>query len=116
MFIQLVIILAITLFLGELSFRLYNHYRPTFIFYTDSYNRFRGKPFADDWNFKLNSYRTLSNRLNSLKIQNIDLYDYFVGIRGEQLYRPRDTHWNIAGNQLAANIIQEYIRGYVRRA
>jgi len=54
--IQTVIILVISLSLGEVSFRIYNHYRPTFLFYSDSYNRFRGKPFADDWNFKLNSY------------------------------------------------------------
>ncbi len=53
--INTAIISVISLFLAEVSFRIYNHYSPSFIFYSNSYNRFRGKPFADDWNFKLNS-------------------------------------------------------------
>ena len=39
----------------ELSLRAYHAFEPLFIFHDDSYNRFRGKPHADDWNFKLNS-------------------------------------------------------------
>lgn len=50
-----IVILAITLVLGEVSMRIYHHFHPLFIFYDDSYNRFRGKPFARDWDFKLNS-------------------------------------------------------------
>lgn len=50
--------------------------------------------------------RALSNELDKLGIDNIDLYEYFAD-SPQQLYRPRDTHWNIAGNQLAAKIIQE---------
>ncbi|WP_136807006.1 alginate O-acetyltransferase AlgX-related protein [Desulfosediminicola flagellatus] len=50
----------------------------------------------------------LSNELDKLNINNIDLYDYFSN-SPQQLYRPRDTHWNIAGNQLAAIAIERYI-------
>ena len=39
----------------ELALRIYNHFNPLYIFYDDSYNRFRGKPFAQNWDFKLNS-------------------------------------------------------------
>ncbi len=56
--------------------------------------------------------KMLTKELNKLSIDNIDLYEYFAS-SSQQLYKPRDTHWNIAGNQLAANIIQEYIRLFV---
>jgi len=41
--------------MGEIALRVYDHYVPSFIFYSGSYDRFRGKPFANDWDFKLNS-------------------------------------------------------------
>ncbi len=63
------------------------------------------------WNITVPN-RILSEELNKLSIDNIDLYESFAS-SSQQLYKPRDTHWNIAGNQLAANIIQEYIRLYV---
>ncbi len=63
------------------------------------------------WDITL-ANRILSKELSKLSIDNIDLYEYFAS-SSQQLYRPRDTHWNIAGNQLAANIIQEFIRMYV---
>ncbi|MGB8990683.1 MAG: hypothetical protein WCD80_01365 [Desulfobaccales bacterium] len=53
--IQLTIILLISFSLGEISLRIYHHFNPAFIFYSNSYNRYRGKPYADDWDFKLNS-------------------------------------------------------------
>ncbi len=53
--LQTTVIALITLSLGEIALRIYNHYNPSFVFYSGSYNRFRGKPFANDWNFKLNS-------------------------------------------------------------
>ncbi len=53
---QTAIILLVTILLGEISLRVFNHYRPTYIFFTDSYNRFRGKPYSDNGNFKLNSH------------------------------------------------------------
>jgi hypothetical protein len=52
---DVLIIVLITVILGELSLRMYNAVDPLPIFYTDSYNRFRGKPFAPDWSFHLNS-------------------------------------------------------------
>ena len=57
--------------------------------------------------------RALANKLNALGIDNIDLYKYFADRTNQQLFRPRDTHWNIAGNKLAANIIQKNIRNYI---
>lgn len=57
--------------------------------------------------------RILSNELNKLSIDNIDLYEYFAEASSQQLYRPRDTHWNIAGNKLAANVIEKYIHKYL---
>jgi len=53
--VQIIVIALITFFMGEIALRIYNHYSPSFVFYDASYNRFRGKPFADHWNFKLNS-------------------------------------------------------------
>jgi hypothetical protein len=41
--------------LGELSLRIYNYFDPLPIFYSDSYNRWRGKPFAPNGSFHLNS-------------------------------------------------------------
>ena len=52
---DVLIIALITVALGEVSLRIYNSVDPLPIFYSDSYNRFRGKPFAPDWNFHLNS-------------------------------------------------------------
>ena len=50
-----IIILLITFSLLELALRVYNYFNPLMIFYDNSYNRFRGKPFANDFGFKLNS-------------------------------------------------------------
>ena len=52
---DVLIIVLITVALGELSLRIYNSIDPLPIFYSESYNRFRGKPFSRDWNFHLNS-------------------------------------------------------------
>lgn len=49
------IISVIALVFTEIAFRVYNKINPSFVFYDSSYNRFRGKPFADDYQFKLNS-------------------------------------------------------------
>jgi hypothetical protein len=45
----------ITVALGEFSLRIYNSIDPLPIFHSDSYNRYRGKPFAPDWSSHLNS-------------------------------------------------------------
>jgi hypothetical protein len=53
---DVLIIVLITVALGEISLRIYNSIDPLPIFYSDSYNRYRGKPFSPDWNnFHLNS-------------------------------------------------------------
>ena len=46
---QTFIILLITFVLAEVAFRVYNYVHPSFIFYDSSYNRFRGKPHAPDF-------------------------------------------------------------------
>lgn len=52
---SVLLIVIITILLGEITLRIYNYFNPLFVFYDDSYNRFRGKPFANDWGFRLNS-------------------------------------------------------------
>ena len=61
-----------------------------------------------EWNITLPN-TMLSDRLQKLGVKYIDLYSSFSTKSAERLYRVRDTHWNIAGNQLAANIIKEHI-------
>jgi len=48
-------ILLITLALAEVMLRVYHYFKPLYCFYDQSYNRFRGKPLAEDWDFHLNS-------------------------------------------------------------
>ena len=52
---DLAIVAAVTILLAEIVLRVYAQFSPLFFLYDDSYNRFRGRPFADDWDFKLNS-------------------------------------------------------------
>lgn len=52
---QSVVILLITVGLAEVTFRIYARINPTFIFYGNSYNRFRAKPHSYDYGFKINS-------------------------------------------------------------
>jgi hypothetical protein len=61
-----------------------------------------------EWNITLPN-TMLSDRLQKLGVKYIDLYSSFSTKSAKRLYRVRDTHWNIAGNQLAANIIKENI-------
>jgi SGNH hydrolase-like domain, acetyltransferase AlgX len=53
--LDIVIVALITLFLAEIALRLCHKIYPSYIFYENSYNRFRGKPFAYDYDFRLNS-------------------------------------------------------------
>jgi SGNH hydrolase-like domain, acetyltransferase AlgX len=195
---EVLIVVLITVALGELSLRIYNSVDPLPIFYSDSYNRFRGKPFAPDWSFHLNSRgfkdaefsptkdagtirilgigdnrafearvatalsyisemkrlcddrnigltivlipdevqvsrplqtqviaesglspgsfdfalpnRLLRARLEELKVDYIDLLTEFSARSlNERLYRPNDSHWNIAGNALAARLIWQHV-------
>ena len=52
---QACVISVTTLVLTEVAFRVHHYFRPSFIFYDPSYNRFRGKPHAPDYDFFLNS-------------------------------------------------------------
>lgn len=52
---SLLAVLAISFTLGELALRLYHRLSPSFIFYDDSYNRFRGIPGSDVHGFRINS-------------------------------------------------------------
>ena len=53
--LQATVIFVITFGLAEIAFRVYHHFQPSFVFYDGSYNRFRGKPFAPNYDFHLNS-------------------------------------------------------------
>ncbi len=50
-----VVIALISFALAEVTARVYHAYRPVFIFYDPSPSRFRGQPFAEDYDFRLNS-------------------------------------------------------------
>jgi len=52
---QVLVILLITFALTEVVFRVYDYFRPSFIFYTAANERFRGRPYAPDYDFHLNS-------------------------------------------------------------
>lgn len=67
---------------------------------------------SDKWDITLPN-RMLSKELDNLGIDNIDLYKYFAGASSQRLYRTRDTHWNIAGNKLAADVIEKYLQKYL---
>ncbi len=53
--------------LVELSFRVYHYFSPSYIFNTDSYHRFRPKPFTYHWNFRLNSRGYLDTEFEAEK-------------------------------------------------
>lgn len=53
----------------------------------------------------------LSENFRKHRINYIDLSPYFAaGFQQQILYRPNDSHWNIAGNQLAANVLRERLQ------
>ena len=57
----------------------------------------------------------LVGRLTEAGINVIDLFGYFEEeSRHQRLYRPRNTHWNIAGNQLAADVLEDYLSEYLK--
>lgn len=53
--LRFTIVSLVTLFLTEAGLRIYHRIRPLPIFYSNSYNRFRAKPFSRDYDFRLNS-------------------------------------------------------------
>jgi len=63
--------------------------------------------------------RILGQRLDALDIPFLDLHPAFAAAAPTQhLYKPLDTHWNIAGNRLAAEQIAGFLveRGLVAEA
>ncbi len=50
----LLVNLLLIVALAEIGFRVYDWFNPSFVFYKDSYNRYRGAPGAPDWDFRLN--------------------------------------------------------------
>ena len=61
----------------------------------------------DDFDFTLPN-RMLSANLKELGIDCLDLLDDFTAAAIDRsLYKPADTHWNIAGNRLAATVIEK---------
>jgi acetyltransferase AlgX (SGNH hydrolase-like protein) len=68
----------------------------------------------NDWD-PLMPNRTLAVRLSKAGIDTIDLYDSLAATGAQKrLYKPRDTHWNIAGNQLAANVIGVHLEKFAK--
>lgn len=64
---------------------------------------------ADKMDFQLPN-RTLHQRLTALDIDHLDLLPAFqAGAEVTTLYKPRDTHWNIAGNRLAADAVAAHL-------
>lgn len=55
-FVTILIGAALAFLLGEVVLRIYQYGNPAFLFPDRSYNRFRGKPYAADYSFKLNSH------------------------------------------------------------
>jgi hypothetical protein len=54
--------------------------------------------------------RMLGERLDELGIDTLDLLPAFQkAATTDRLYKPRDTHWNLAGNALAAKLIVKHL-------
>lgn len=63
----------------------------------------------DNFDFTLPN-RLLSRELEGEKIKYIDMLSEFKSVsRSKRVYKPQDTHWNIAGNELAAEMIYKYL-------
>ena len=59
--------------------------------------------------------RLLRARFEELKIDYIDLTTEFSNQSiNDRLYRPNDSHWNIAGNELAARLILQHVSAQLR--
>lgn len=64
---------------------------------------------AEEWDFTLPN-TLLSQELRRLGIDYLDLFDVVLGKSATtDLYKPRDSHWNIAGNHVAAEAIAEHL-------
>ena len=55
--------------------------------------------------------KLLGDELRSRHIRYLDLLEPFrLQSQFTRLYKPRDTHWNIAGNQLAAEVLYKFLQ------
>jgi hypothetical protein len=59
--------------------------------------------------------RALATALADRGIASVDLYPEFAQAPGPPLYRLRDSHWNLAGNRLAAQVLGRAILGMLSR-
>ena len=52
--------------------------------------------------------------LNLIRLDNIDYLDllpsFVAASKTTRLYKPNDTHWNIAGNSFAAELISRHLK------
>ncbi|HYV17856.1 MAG TPA: SGNH/GDSL hydrolase family protein [Verrucomicrobiae bacterium] len=54
--------------------------------------------------------RFLEEQLTTRRIDHCDLLDRFAGAsEREVLYKPNDSHWNLAGNRLAADVLAGFL-------
>lgn len=60
--------------------------------------------------------RLLVERLKQNNIAYIDLHEAFQkGVITQQLYKPSDSHWNIAGNEFAAQLLADSLVKVIRQ-
>ena len=54
--------------------------------------------------------KRLAEELRARNIRYLDVLEPFrLRTRNVRLYKPRDTHWNIAGNRLAADLLYDFL-------
>ena len=71
---------------------------------------------SDQFDFELPN-RLLAGELAQENIPTFDLLPLFKQEAGRaRLYKPRDTHWNITGNRLAAAAIATFLRQHIAAA
>ncbi len=55
--------------------------------------------------------KMLTDKLRAMGIKYFDLYESFlIASKKRKLFKPRDTHWNIAGNRLTAEKLYDYMK------
>ena len=58
--------------------------------------------------------KLLADELRMRNLRYLDLLEPFrLRTRDVPLYKPRDTHWNIAGNQLAADLLYDFLHAAI---
>lgn len=54
--------------------------------------------------------KLVKEELNKLKVKHLDMLEHFQEkSKSTRLYKPNDSHWNIAGNELAANLLYDFL-------